>query len=100
MATKSPKSPVKSEAPSDPNLLGQANELELQNLQKLQQQKINTLVEIANCELRKQALMRGLDTLDEGGRHLLNGIESRLGLPEGVTWSVNLDGRIVRTPTP
>lgn len=101
MASKSSK---KSSAPTVESTQAPAGEaltpLELGALQVLRQQKLDVTIEIGNLEIRKAALIRGLEAFNERGQLILSGVEARLGLQPGEQWSVGTDGKVVRVPAP
>lgn len=73
---------------TDPAIVGNLTEAELQWMVQHSQRHANLLQQIGFAEVQKFKMMAEVDQLERGQQGFLREIGSRLQIPEGVQWDI------------
>lgn len=94
--TQTPNNAATPTQPTGPQMLGEATPEELQCLTGLKQQADQIVHQIGVAEVQKMRLYGQLNQIERGTNQVVQGIGERLGLPQGMPWSVTADGKVVQ----
>lgn len=93
-----PQQPQQPQQPQDPTLLGALTPQENAVLVTLRRQSSQIMMEIGKIELQKVELLDRVRANDEQSQSILLQIGQRLGIQDGVSWTVGGDGNARLVP--
>jgi len=83
-----------------PTILGQLTEEENQTLTTLRGRTDQVVYNIGQVALQQHRLMANIDAMEAQARGVLQDAGKRLGIPDGVPWSVTNEGFAIQAATP
>lgn len=82
---------------TDPIILGEVAPEELQQIIGLKRQADQILHQIGVNRVQEQRMIAHLHLTEENTNAILTGVGKRLGIPNGVPWSVTSEGKAVQS---
>lgn len=80
--------------PEDPNVIGNLELNEIQQLNFLRQQSTQVTLQIGQLEIQKAGLIGRLGEFERQAHEAMQVVGKRLGISDGAQWQVGIDGKI------